>query len=356
MPLSSDALALVAKVNKELGGGGNITVASSMTTTGRITSGSMAIDVILGGGWPINQCIEVIGRESNGKTTIVYKTIAANQESDPEFTTLWIAAEHYDSEWAAALGVDNDRVIVFPTQAMEIAYDKVLEFAESRTVDCIVIDSYPAMIPLEEAEKDMGDAVVAVGARLTGKFFRKLGSAMTRSIDGDDRPVTVFFINQFRDQIGGFSPRGVPQTTPGGKAKNYAFYIRVEVSRDDYIDEARSGKGKARVGQHIKVKTIKNKSAPPQQVATIDFYFDHAPVLGFRQGDYDLPKEYMTYAILYDIIKRGGAYYTFDERKWMGKEAVLASIREELDLQADIRARVLAQAAKPSSERIQDAA
>lgn len=356
MPLSSDALALVAKVNKELGGDGVLSVASSMTTTGRITSGSVAIDVILGGGWPVNQWIEIIGRESNGKTTVVHKTIAANQQENPEFTTLWIAAEKYDKEWAESLGVDTGRVIVFPTQAMEIAYAKVVEFAKSRTVDCIVIDSYPALIPLEEHEKGMEDAVVAVGARLTGKFFRKIGSAMTRSIDGDDRPLTCFFVNQWRDQIGGFSPRGIPQTTPGGKAKNYVFYTRVEVSRDEFIDEARTGKGKARVGQRIKVKTVKNKSAPPQQVATVDFYFDDAPFLGFRQGDYDLAKEYMTYGVFYDIIKRGGAYYTFGERKWMGKEALLASLREEPDLQDEIRALVLIEAAKPAGERIQDTA
>ncbi|TKK84667.1 hypothetical protein FDA94_29065 [Herbidospora galbida] len=353
--MNTDALALVAKVNKGLGRDALIT-ASALSNSDRITSGSLAIDVALGGGWPVNQWIEIIGRESNGKTTVVYKTVAANQQRDPEFTTLWVAAEHYDWEYATALGVDNTRVIVLNTQEMEMAYDTILEFAGSRSVDCIVLDSYPALTPSEEADKSIGESVVAIGARLTGKFFRKVGAHMTRAMDGSERPVTCFFINQWRDQIGGFSPRGIPQITPGGKAKNYAFYVRVEVTRDEFIDEPRPGKGKTRVGQVIKVKTVKNKSAPPQRVATTDYYFADAPYLGFQQGDYDLAKEYMIYAIHFDIIRRGGSIYSYGDRKWKGKEELLASLREEVDLQEELRERILAEASRPDSERLRDAA
>ncbi|WP_188187588.1 hypothetical protein [Nonomuraea sp. SYSU D8015] len=353
MGLDSDALALIAKVRKTHGEN-SITLASDIATGQYITSGSLALDVMLGGGWPTNKWTEIIGKESHGKTTIVLKTIAANQALNPEFTTLWIAAEHYNRERAEELGVDNDRVIVIPTQAMEFAYQTILEFAASRTVDCIVLDSYPALTPSEESEKEMSEAVMAVGARLTGKFFRKVGEAMIRSMDGSDRALTCFFINQWRDQIGGYSPRGTPKTTPGGNAKNYAFWCRVEITRDEFIDEARPGKGKVRVGQVIKAKTVKNKSAPPQRVASVDFYFADAPLLGYFRGDYDLAKEYLVYAVLYDVIRRGGAIYTYGDRKWKGKEDLLGSIREELDLQEELRSKILIEAAKPDSERMRE--
>jgi recombination protein RecA len=295
----------------------------------------------------------VIGRESHGKTFIVYKTLAANQKKDPNFTCLWIAAEHYDTDQAEALGVDNERVIVVPTQAMEFAYQTMLDFATSRSVDMIVLDSYPALIADEESEKDMDEATMALGARLTGKFFRKSGAATKRSMtDPDDRPLLGIVINQYRDAIGKFSPHGTPTTTPGGNAKNYAFYTRVEVRRDEWIQEARPGKGKVNVGQVIKVKTIKNKSAAPQQTATIDAYFRSAPFLNFARGDFDTVKEIMIMGILFDVIKRKGAYFEidngeYDEKgkpvlRWQGKDPMLDRLRQDLTLQEDLYEKVLA--------------
>jgi recombination protein RecA len=352
LSIDKDALALIAKVNKEHGAGA-VCFASEMKVAKRFTSGSLSLDIALGGGWPGNQWVEVIGRESHGKTFIVYKTLAANQKKDPNFTCLWIAAEHYDTDQAEALGVDNDRVIVVPTQAMEFAYQTMLDFATSRSVDMIVLDSYPALIPDEESEKDMDEATMALGARLTGKFFRKSGAATKRSMtDPDDRPLLGIVINQYRDAIGKFSPHGTPTTTPGGNAKNYAFYTRVEVRRDEWIQEARPGKGKVNVGQVIKVKTIKNKSAAPQQVATIDAYFRSAPFLNFARGDFDTVKEIMIMGILFDVIKRKGAYFEidngeFDEKgkpvlRWQGKEPMLDRLRQDLTLQEDLYEQVLA--------------
>jgi recombination protein RecA len=359
LSVNKDALALLAKINKTHPGA--VCFASDMRVAKRFTSGSLSLDIALGGGWPGNQWVEVIGRESHGKTFIVYKTLAANQKKDPDFTCLWIAAEHYDTDQAEALGVDNDRVIVVPTQAMEFAYQTMLDFATSRSVDMIVLDSYPALIPDEESEKDMDEATMALGARLTGKFFRKSGAATKRSMtDPEDRPLLGIVINQYRDAIGKFSPHGTPTTTPGGNAKNYAFYTRVEVRRDEWIQEPRPGKGKVNVGQVIKVKTIKNKSAAPQQIATIDAYFRSAPYLNFTRGDFDTTKEIMIMGILFDVIKRAGAYYEvdngeYDDRgkpvlRWHSKENTLAAIREDLDLQEFLYEKVLA-ASQHADER-----
>lgn len=341
-----DALAVAARINKKLGVEALI-VGSDLKIPRRFTSGSLALDVALGGGWPGNQWCEVIGRESHGKTAVVLKTIAANQRADAQFTTLWVAAEHYNPEYAEFCGVDNTRVIVFPTQKMEVAYQTMLEYAASRAVDCIVLDSYPALIPDEEAAKEMNELVVALGARLTGKFFRKAGEATKRSMtDPTDRPILGLIINQWRDLIGGFSPRGTPQTTPGGNAKNYAFWVRVEVRRFEYLDEARPGKGKVRVGQTLKVKTVKNKSAAPQQMASVDFYFRDAPVLGFSRGEFDVAKELLQMGVLFDVIVRRGRYFHVADRRWDTKDSMYEALRGELDLQDYIRGEVLAIAAK----------
>lgn len=339
MGLNPDALALARQINKKFGDG-TVVIASEIQVKHRFTSGSFALDVILGGGWPANQWVEVIGVESSGKTAIVLKTIAANQALDPNFTTFWIAAEPFDEDHARSLGVDMERVLVHSTQVMEEAYEAMLDFAESRTVDCIVLDSYPALIADEEKEKKMEDAVVALGARLTGKFFRKAGHATKRSLIVDERPMLGIIINQYRAQIGGFSPYGPPKTTPGGKAKNYAFYTRLEVKRDEYIEDPGPGGVKKKVGQSIKCTTIKNKSAPPMQVATIDFYFADSPARGFDRGSYDLAREYATYALLY-VLENRGAWYYWGEKKWNGKAAVLAAVAEDEELRAQIKEAVL---------------
>ncbi|MGW0065364.1 hypothetical protein ACWDTT_36325 [Streptosporangium sandarakinum] len=350
MSISPEVAALMAKINKAHGDGA-IALGSQISLGGRYPSGSLGLDVILGGGWPVSQWVEVIGKESQGKTAIVLKTVATNQERDPNFAVVWIAAEPYDVDQAAALGVDNDRVLVVDTRQMELAYDTVIEFAASKTVDMIVIDSYPALMPDEENEKSMDEATMALGARLNSKFFRKVGQASRRALDGSERPLLGVMINQYRDAIGQFSPHGTPQTTPGGKAKNYSFYARVEVKKDADIVESRPGKGKVVVGQTIKLRTLKNKSAPPRQVATVDFYFRDAPVLGFSRGEYDTVSELVTYAQLYNVITRRGAYYNLGNRRWgPGKDQLLQDLRAEIDLQTQLHTDILAAAARPERD------
>jgi recombination protein RecA len=348
--LSVEAASLAAELNKRLGEG-SVILASDMGVARRYTSGSLSLDVALGGGWPGNQWAEILGLESHGKTAIVLKTIAANQQLDPNFSTLWVAAEHYDVDQARALGVDNSRVQVVPTQEMEVAYETMLKYASARAVDCIVLDSYPALIAKEEEDKSMDEAVMALGARITGKFFRKAGNATRRSLVLQERPMLGFIINQYRDKIGAFSPHGTPKTSPGGNAKNYAFYVRVEVTRDEWIEQATLGKGKIKVGQKIKVRTIKNKSAAPQQVAYLDFYFRDAPVLGFERGDYDLVKELVAMAVVYDVITRGGATFRFADHKWNGKEPMFAAIRDNVALCKQIADQVREIALDPLRQR-----
>ena len=302
----------------------------------RMTSGTLALDVALGGGWPVNQWHEILGEASNGKTAIALKTIAANQKINPDFTAVWVAAEQWVPQYAEMCGVDLSKVFVVSTNIMEEAYEAVIEFVESKAVDCIVVDSLPALVPISEDEKDMDEATVGKGALLTGKFFRKVGKASKRSLTDNERPFIGLIINQYRMKIGVMY--GDPRTTPGGEAKNYAFFTRVEVKRDDFI-EVGTGQEKHRIGQTIRVRTLKNKSAPPHQTAYIDFYFDEGGEV--PRGEFDFAKEIVALGIINKVITRAGAYYSYGDRKWQGADAVVQSIREEVDLKETLDRDVL---------------
>ena len=150
-----------------------------------------SIDVALGGGWPTNQWHELIGEASNGKTALALKTIAANQKKDPDFTTVWVAAEQWVPGYATICGVDTSRVFVISSNIMEEAYEAVIKITESKQVDCIVIDSLPALVPTTEDEKEMEESTVGRAALLTNKFFRKVGKASKRSLVSDERPFKI---------------------------------------------------------------------------------------------------------------------------------------------------------------------
>jgi recombination protein RecA len=223
---------------------------------------------------------------------------------------------------------------------MEEAYEAVIKFAESKVVDCIVVDSLPALVPSAEDEKEMDESTVGRSALLTNKFFRKVGKASKRSLVEPERPFIGIIINQWRSKIGVMY--GDPRTTPGGLGKDYAFFTRMEVRRDEWI-EAGTGQEKRRVGQSIKARVIKNKSAAPAQVATVDFYFTNGADV--PAGDFDFAKEIVAMGILNKVIVRAGAYYRYDfngeTRQWQGQDALLASIREEIDLKEVLEKDVL---------------
>ena len=331
-----DLKVLIAEINKKHGDDMVVLASQVSDAVPRIPSGSLGLDIILGGGWPSSQWVEIIGDESSGKTAVALKTIAQNQDRDPEFTTVWIAAEKWVSEYAQMCGVDLERVAVVETNDMETAYDAAIKFAESRKVDCIVLDSLPALVPAAEDDKDMDGATVGRSALLTGKFFRKVGKATKRSLVESERPVLGIVINQWRQKIGVLY--GDPRTTPGGVGKNYAYFVRLEVRRSDWI-ETGSGQDKERVGQTITLRTIKNKTAPAQRTALVDFYFANGGDI--KSGDYDFAKEIASVAVIEDIIRRAGPYYKYKEQKWQGQAALLAAIREDVGLYEEIRAEVL---------------
>jgi recombination protein RecA len=335
MTINSDALKIVAQLNKKLGAN-TVVAASDVVLNPRITSGSLTLDVVLGGGWAMNRWVELVGEASHGKTAIALKTIAANQAKNPDFTAVWIAAEDFDAKYAELCGVDTARVILVETNNMEDAYEAVIKFMESKSVDMVVIDSLPALVPGAEDEKEMDEFTVGRGALITNKFFRKVASATKRDLIESERPVLGMMINQYRMKIGVM--HGDPRTTPGGLGKDYAYSIRCEVKRDEWL-EVGTGQEKRRVGQTIRVRTIKNKTYPPQQTAYMDFYFsDGGPI---DAGSYDSGKEIVALSILNGIVDRRGGWMYYNDRKWQGAQALIDSLREEVDLKEELTAAVM---------------
>lgn len=320
---------LAAEINKKYGEDILIKGSDAKEEVPHTSTGILAFDLALGGGWAANQWNEIVGEESSGKTAIAYKTIAANQDKDPEYLALWVAAEEYVPEYAASFGVDLDRLWVVETNEMEAALDLVLKAVTNRAVDCVVIDSLPALVTETEVNKAMDEASVATGAQILSRFFKKCAKAQRRSLTEEDRPCTLIAINQWRDKIGVMF--GDPRTTPGGKAKNYYYFIRVEVRRDEWIAEG--SKLDTRVGQTIKMRVMKNKTYRPQQVAQADFYF--ADTHGFRKGDFDTVKDVVNVALAMELFE--GRYKFRGERIASKKEELYDMVRQDLDLQQALR-------------------
>lgn len=314
----------------------------------RATTGSLVFDLMLGGGWPLNVWNEVIGQESSGKTTIAYKTIAEQQRLNPQHQTVWVASEDINPMWAETLGVDLARVEFVQTNVMEIAFDVMLAAATERVADAIVVDSYPALVPTEEDEKSMEEFTVGRGALLTNKFFRKVGSTMRRSLTDPDRSCLYLMINQWRDRIGVIG-RADPRITPGGKGKNYSFFTRVDVTRIDWIKNS----GKDKVGQVMKATTMKNKTAPPQRVGEVDFYFDDHKE--HEAGSYDTTKQTHALGLTLGVIEQRGAWYYFQDQQWQGLAATMTALQTDHILSAavdsEVRRILLGTAPPPPPEK-----
>ena len=193
---------LIAKINKKLDN--PVLVRGSdlrELTFLRQSTGSYSFDVMLGGGWPLNSWNEIVGNESHGKTVMALKTIAAAQNENPDHETLWVASEDFNLRWAETLGVDLTKVTLAQTNAMEEAFNIVIEMLGDRAVDAVVIDSYPALTPVSEFEGDMADWLPGLGARLTNKFMRKSSTAQRRALSPAGTTQSSFEAIMNRDML-----------------------------------------------------------------------------------------------------------------------------------------------------------
>jgi recombination protein RecA len=304
MPSASDrdkALdTALAQIDKQFGKGSIMRLGSDERAPVEvIPTGSIALDVALGiGGLPKGRIVEIYGPESSGKTTVALHAIANCQKAGG--TAVFIDAEHaLDPEYAKALGVDIDALLVSQPDTGEQALEIADTLIRSGSIDIIVIDSVAALVPRAEIEGEMGDSHVGLQARLMSQALRKLTGVLNNT------KTTAIFINQLREKIGVFF--GSPETTAGGKALKFYASVRLDVRRIETLKD-----GQDAVGNRTRVKVVKNKMASPFKQAEFDIIYG----VGIsREGSL------LDFGVEQEIVKKSGAWYTYEgEQLGQGKE------------------------------------
>ena len=279
-----------------------------------IPTGALSLDYALGiGGIPRGRVTEVYGPESSGKTTLCLHIIAEAQRTGG--LAAFIDAEHaLDVQYAKRLGVDTANLLLsqpdFGEQALEITDTLV----RSNALDVIVIDSVAALVPRSEIEGEMGDATMAMQARLMSQALRKLTGAISKS------KTAVIFINQLRSKIGVMF--GNPETTTGGNALKFYASLRLDIRRIAAIKD-----GTDVVGNRTKVKIVKSKVAPPFKEVEFDILYNEGIS---KTGDL------LDLAVNLGIIKKSGAWFTFDEERYQGREQFRQKLVENPDLNSKL--------------------
>jgi recombination protein RecA len=279
-----------------------------------IPTGALSLDYALGiGGIPRGRVTEIYGPESSGKTTLCLHIIAEAQKAGG--LAAFIDAEHaLDANYARKLGVDTSNLLLsqpdFGEQALEITDTLV----RSNALDVIVIDSVAALVPRSEIEGEMGDATMAVQARLMSQALRKLTGAISKS------KTAVIFINQLRSKIGVMF--GNPETTTGGNALKFYASLRLDIRRVAAIKD-----GNDVIGNRTKVKIVKSKVAPPFKEVEFDILYNEGIS---KSGDL------LDLAVNFGIIKKSGAWFTYDEDRYQGREQFRAKLIEDPALYAKL--------------------
>ena len=285
-----------------------------------VGSGSLSLDLALGGGYPVGRIIEIYGPESSGKTTLALHAIAEMQKTGG--TAAFIDAEHaLDPGYARKLGVDVDNLLVSQPDSGEQALDIVETLVRSNAVSIVVVDSVAALVPQAEIDGDMGDSHMGLQARLMSQALRKLTGIISKS------KTTVIFINQIRMKIGVMF--GNPETTTGGNALKFYASVRLDIRRTGQIKN-----GEDIIGNRTKVKVVKNKIAPPFRVAEFDIMYNEGIS---KTGDV------LDLAVLHNIVGKGGAWFSYGDAKiGQGREASKEYLKNNPEVLAEIDAKVRA--------------
>jgi recombination protein RecA len=275
-----------------------------------ISTGSLSLDYSLGiGGIPRGRIIEIFGPESSGKTTLCLHIIAEAQRQGG--LAAFIDAEHaLDTNYAKRLGVDTVNLLLSQPDYGEQALEIVDTLVRSNALDVIVIDSVAALVPRSEIEGEMGDPQMGVQARLMSQALRKITGAVNRS------KTSVIFTNQLRSKIGVMF--GNPETTTGGNALKFYASVRMDIRRISAIKNADSV-----IGSHTKVKIVKSKVAPPFKEVEFDIIFNE----GISKSS-----ELIDLGVQFDVIKKSGAWFTFNEDRFNGKEQFKNKLLEDKEL------------------------
>lgn len=308
------------KIDKDFGKGSVMMMnEKGKVEQGVISTGSLGLDVALGiGGLPKGRVVEIYGPESSGKTTLAIHIIAEAQKKGG--MCAFIDAEHaFDSIYAQKLGVDIDNLLIsqpdYGEQALEIADRLIL----SGALDVVVIDSVAALVPKSELEGEMGDSKMGLHARLMSQALRKLTATISKTNS------CCIFINQLREKIGVMF--GNPETTTGGNALKFYSSVRLDIRRMAQIKD-----GDEIVGNHIKVKVVKNKVAPPFRQAEFDIIYGE----GISKVG-----EIVDMGVEFGILQKSGSWFSYNSDKLgQGREAIKQLMLDNPEMAKEIETKI----------------
>ncbi len=322
---SKALLIALESIEKQFGKGSIMKLGDFSTkTVDCISTGSLSLDLALGGGLPKGRVVEIYGPESSGKTTLTLHAIAEVQKNGG--IAAFIDAEHaLDPSYAKRIGVDVDNLLLSQPDNGEQALEIVETLVRSNAVDIIVVDSVAALVPKAEIEGEMGDSHMGLQARLMSQALRKLTGIISRS------HVTVVFINQIRMKIGVMF--GNPETTTGGNALKFYASVRMDIRRTGQIKQ-----GDDVIGNRTKVKVVKNKIAPPFREAEFDIMYNKGIS---KTGDV------LDLAINHNIVDKAGAWFSYQDNKiGQGREAVKLYLENNPKIMDEIVDKILLVEAK----------
>jgi len=317
------------QINKQFGDGAIRRLGDTKTVDVELfSSGSLSLDLALGGGYPKGRILEIYGPESSGKTTLALHAIAEVQKNGG--TAAFIDAEHaLDPAYARKLGVDTDNLLVSQPDNGEQALEIAETLVRSNAVDIVVIDSVAALVPQAEIDGEMGDSHMGLQARLMSQALRKLTGIISKS------RTTVLFINQIRMKIGVMF--GNPETTTGGNALKFYASVRLDIRRTGQIKS-----GDDVIGNRTKVKVVKNKIAPPFRIAEFDIMYNEGIS---KEGDV------LDLAAVHGIIGKSGAWFDYkDEKIGQGREATKGYLRKNPKVLAEISSKVRAKVSEDEED------
>jgi recombination protein RecA len=287
-------LDVLASMDKRFGKGAVI-VGDTVIQTERQGTGSLGVDIITGGGWGKGRMVEIYGPESSGKTTLCIHTMIQAQKDSPDKKVAFIDAEHaFDRNYAEHLGLDMSQVIISQPDSGEQALEIAEALIASGKISVCIIDSVAALTPRAEIEGEMGDSKMGLHARLMSQACRKLTGVVSKT------NTVLLWTNQIRMKIGVMF--GSPETVPGGEALKFYASTRIDI-RKSKGDEDKDGNI---INSHVKVKTIKNKLAPPFQVTKFDIVFGEG---------IDRSSEILAIGEDIGVIEKKGSWFNYGETK-----------------------------------------
>lgn len=340
--LSANLQKLVNELNGKFGENTiSIGVPERRATVNRIPTGSITLDLELGGGIPEGRFIEISGNESSSKTTQVCHIIREAQKlghvvifADVEGTS--------DLPYFKSLGVDTDSMIYFRPDSMEEATETILQFQKSGEVTFGVIDSIASMIPNKEAASKMDETVrMGIPQQLLGEFFRKWQANNNRLDREGKTPFTLIGINQLREKIGAY---GDPEYSPGGNAKRFFSSVNIRLRKGDWIVEGK-GDSKTVVGQIVKFKIEKNKLGARMRTGEFDFYLRENAV-GVKPLYNDNEKEIIILAVNWGVVERKGSWFYYNDQKYQGVDPLIAELKRNPDMVQKIKEEIFSLSSK----------